>query len=100
MMSDILSLLEQTHQRLINANKQMPNVISEELLSNLANAVDALTQQKSGAYEQAQDTIAQMAQYYPQLVPAIDRKLLWLLGGNCLHILTDEEIQSFQAQDD
>ena len=100
MMSETLSLLQQTQERLIKAHQQMPDLVSDELLNNLAAAVDALTEQHPQAYDQAQDTIAQMAQYYPQLVPAIDRKLLWLLGGNCLHFLTDEEIAQFQLDDD
>lgn len=100
MMSETLELLQQTQERLIKANQQMPDMVSEELLNNLAAAVNALTEQQAQAYDQAQDTIAQMAQYYPQLVPAIDRKLLWLLGGNCLHFLTDEEINQFQQEQD
>ena len=100
MISETLELLQQTQERLVKANQQMPEMVSEELLNNIKVAIDVLTDQQPEAFEQAQDTIAQMAQYYPQLVPAIDRKLLWLLGGNCLHFLTDDEITDFQQADE
>lgn len=100
MNSETLELLQQTQERLVKANQQMPEMVSEELLSNIKVAIDALTGQQPEAFEQAQDTISQMAQYYPQLVPAIDRKLLWLLGGNCLHFLTDDEITGFQQAEE
>ncbi|HBQ40088.1 MAG TPA: hypothetical protein DD808_05890, partial [Halieaceae bacterium] len=38
--------------------------------------------------------------HQPEFAPTFPRTLLWFLGGDCLHVLTDEEIATFQALDE
>ncbi len=37
---------------------------------------------------------------YPQFGPLVPRDLLWFLGGDCLHVMPDEEIAQHQALDE
>ncbi|MEM9256136.1 MAG: PA2817 family protein [Pseudomonadota bacterium] len=37
---------------------------------------------------------------YPQLAPLFPRQVLWFLGGDCLHLMADDEIAAFQQLDD
>ena len=38
--------------------------------------------------------------HQPEFAPTFPRSLLWFLGGDCLHVLTDQEIATFQALDE
>ncbi|MEQ9462856.1 MAG: PA2817 family protein [Haliea sp.] len=38
--------------------------------------------------------------HHPEFAPTFPRSLLWFLGGDCLHVMTDEEIATFQALDE
>lgn len=38
--------------------------------------------------------------HHPDFAPTFPRTLLWFLGGDCLHVMTDEEIATFQALDE
>jgi hypothetical protein len=38
--------------------------------------------------------------HHPEFAPTFPRSLLWFLGGDCLHVLTDEEVATFQALDE
>lgn len=50
--------------------------------------------------QQGQQLLCQLIALYPQLSHLINRQLLWRLGGDCLHYMTDEEISRFQQVDE
>ena len=95
-----LGLLKNTQTRLLNASKQDSTAISEEILQQLQLAIDQLVQQTGSGYESGHDLLANIATHHPQLMPAIDRDLLWFFGGDCLHFLADDEIERFQRLED
>lgn len=35
--------------------------------------------------------------HHPEFAPTFPRSLLWFLGGDCLHVMADEEIAIFQS---
>ena len=44
-----------------------------------------------------QDILCQVIQRYPQIAHLVPRDLLWFFAGDCLHYLSDEEIDLYQA---
>ena len=44
-----------------------------------------------------QDILTQVISRYPQIAHLIPRDLLWFFAGDCLHYLSDEEIDLYQA---
>jgi len=95
-----LELLNETHARLEKAASQSDGMISDAILQQFSDLIDQLTEHKGSAYDLGQDLLARIATHQPQLMPTIDRALLWFFGGECLHFLTDEEIERFQHLDD
>ena len=51
-------------------------------------------------YEQGQYLIERIIANYPMITPVLNRDILWILGGNCLHYLGDEEIEQYQQLDE
>lgn len=47
-----------------------------------------------------QQTVNQVVASFPTLMPYVSRDLLWFFGGDCLHFLSDEEIQAYQMIED
>jgi predicted small metal-binding protein len=43
-----------------------------------------------------QHLITQIIANYPHITPEVSRDLMWLLGGDCLHFMSDEEIELYQ----
>ncbi len=95
-LNDHIHLLQQVHERLSKAG----GIISDEILHQLAQVIDQLMQHSDSGYTQGQDWVTHVFSHHPQLSPAIDRDLLWFFGGDCLHFLTDEEIDLFQKVDE
>lgn len=96
------------YQRLINqfimAVQQQPPFIEddcdEEHLEFLR-ALEALPALAEPEYsEQGQHLICRTIAAYPHLTPLIPRDLMWHFGGDCLHFMPDEEIQTYQQLDE
>jgi len=49
---------------------------------------------------QGQYLLCRIVAAYPHLMPLLPRDLLWFFGGDCLHYMTDEEIEHFQQLDE
>lgn len=49
---------------------------------------------------EAQSLIATIIASYPHLTAFINRDMLWLLGSDCMHFLSDEEIAHYQHVDE
>ena len=62
----------------------------DELLASLP--IDPIESQYLG-----QDILTQVITRYPQIAHLIPRDLLWFFAGDCLHYLSDEEIDMYQA---
>ena len=62
----------------------------DELLASLP--IDPIESQYLG-----QDILTQVITRYPQIAHLIPRDLLWYFAGDCLHYLSDEEIDLYQA---
>lgn len=70
-------------------------------LSARLERLQEMVQARSPDYEQAgRDLLMALNQQYPGLWSAVDRRLLWFFGGDCLHLLSDEEIRSFQETEE
>ncbi|RRW66634.1 dehydrogenase [Pseudomonas fluorescens] len=61
----------------------------DELLASLP--IDPIESQYLG-----QDILTQVISRYPQIAHLIPRDLLWFFAGDCLHYLSDEEIELYQ----
>ncbi|MCD8523129.1 MAG: hypothetical protein LRY66_11015 [Saccharospirillaceae bacterium] len=99
-LNDHIHLLLQVRERLSKAQSQDGGIISDEILHQLTQVIDQLKQHTDSGYIQGQDWITHIFNHLPQLSPTIDRDLLWFFGGDCLHFLTDEEINLFQQMDE
>ncbi|WP_347908285.1 PA2817 family protein [Pseudomonas grandcourensis] len=62
----------------------------DELLASLP--IEPIESQYLG-----QDILTQVISRYPQIAHLIPRDLLWYFAGDCLHYLSDEEIDLYQA---
>jgi hypothetical protein len=62
----------------------------DELLASLP--IDPIESQYLG-----QDILTQVISRYPQIAHLIPRDLLWYFAGDCLHYLSDDEIDLYQA---
>ena len=65
----------------------------DELLASLP--IEPIESQYLG-----QDILTQVISRYPQIAHLIPRDLLWFFAGECLHYLSDEEIDMYQALDE
>jgi len=43
-----------------------------------------------------QELIVFIVANYPHITPSVNRDLFWYFGGNCLHYVSDDELQCFQ----
>lgn len=91
---------------LLAASQQQPPFNNSEPEPQAAHFLTRLTelsnceQWQDQQYQEAQQLVESIIANYPLLTPALNRDLLWLLGGNCMHFLGDEEIASFQRIDE
>ncbi len=67
-----------------------------EFLDQFAALVDDFEHHRPEAYEDGQTLLVRLVRAYPQFVPLLARDLFWLFGGECLHFMSDEEIEQFQ----
>jgi hypothetical protein len=51
-------------------------------------------------FAEGQRLICQIVASYPHLTPAVSRDLLWYFSGDCMHFLSDEEIENYSQLDE
>lgn len=51
-------------------------------------------------YSEGQTLLCQVVACYPHLTPAISRDLFWYFSGDCMHYLSDEEIDMYSQLDE
>lgn len=97
--TDALLALEKINAQLLKVKKEldMPN---DETLTQLQKLLLDFEQNTDSAILDTQQWLAKIFNFYPQLAPIIPRALLWFIGGECLHYLTDEELLSFEQTQD
>lgn len=71
-----------------------------EYLDQFAALVEDFEQHQPQAYDDGQELMIRLVRAYPQFVPLVARDLFWLFGGECLHFMSDEEIEQFQQLDE
>lgn len=71
-----------------------------EFLDQFAALVDDFEHHRPEAYEDGQTLLVRLVRGYPQYVPLLARDLFWLFGGECLHFMSDGEIEQFQQLDE
>lgn len=74
--------------------------VNIEYLNQFAALVDAFEQHAPHAYDEGQDMMVRLVRTYPQYVHLVARDLFWLFGGECLHFMSDNEIEQFQRLDE
>lgn len=95
-----IELLKQVQQRLRRAADNDSQLIAAEILQQLEQVIEQLVQRTDSAYQDGQDWLMSILTHQPQLTPTINRDLLWFFGGDCLHFMTDAEIELFQQLDE
>ncbi|MFC3680167.1 PA2817 family protein [Bacterioplanoides pacificum] len=95
-----IELLKQVQQRLQRAADNDSQLIAAEILQQLEQVIEQLVQRTDSAYQDGQDWLMSILTHQPQLTPTINRDLLWFFGGDCLHFMTDAEIELFQQLDE
>lgn len=95
-----IQLLNDTLLRMQRANQHQPETIASEILHQLKQLIEQLTERSDSAYAAGQDWLMTILVHQPQLTPVIDRDLLWFFGGECLHFMADDEIDLFQKLDE
>lgn len=96
--TDALLALQKINTQLLQVKKEldMPN---NETLDQLKKLLIDFEQSTDSAILDSQQWLAKIFNFYPQLAPIIPRALLWFVGGECLHYLTDEELRAFEEVD-
>lgn len=98
----------QFHRKLLQALQQaaahaLPaNELSEED-QELLEQLDQIANSKSfdeAFFATGQRALCRIVAAHPFLAPQVPRDLFWLLGGDCLHFMPDEEISLYQQLDE
>lgn len=95
-----VQLLKNVQDRLTKAQENAPDLLSDDILHQLEQVINSILEQSDSGFSLGQDWMVQMFTHLPQFNPAIERELLWFFGGECLHFLSDEEIERFQQADE
>jgi hypothetical protein len=90
--------LQQLH---LQARQALSATGSEQALEIIDERFEAILSALDSGQEYtylAQDAVSNLITMHPNLTHLVPRELLWQLGGSCLHILSDEEIDQFSQQ--
>jgi hypothetical protein len=68
---------------------------AEDPIRELATAFATL-QDDPELYSRGPELVTRLFSSCPLLAPRFPRDLLWFLGGDCLHLMPDEEIDGYQ----
>ena len=88
-----LELLSDFAQTMGTRTEHLP---PEDSLRELAAAFQALSNSEGDLYEDGTSLVSRLFITYPDFAPTLPRELLWFLGGDCLHYMPDDEIDTFQ----
>ncbi|MBA4501496.1 PA2817 family protein [Marinobacterium marinum] len=74
--------------------------VNLEFLDQFAELVEGYETHQPDAFNNGQDLMVRLVRTYPQYVHLVARDLFWLFGGECLHFMSDDEIEQFQQLDE
>ncbi len=80
----------------LNKVKTEINIPNDETFNQLQQLIVDFSEKKEYAILDCQQWLGHIFNFYPQLAPLVPRALLWFAGGECLHYLTDDELQHFE----
>ncbi len=71
---------------------------TEDAIRELLEGFAQLSQHLAGddALERGQTLLCRIIAHFPDLTPMMHRDLLWYFGGDCLHFLSDSELEQYQ----
>lgn len=72
----------------------------EQLLAAFERLLELMAALSPEYEHQGRVVLTRIQSQLPDLWPHVDRRLLWFFGGDCLHFLSDEEIDAFEAAED
>ena len=75
--------------------RQCEETSQEDPLRALSDGFDAIAS-GDGLYEDGPEVIMRLFTSCPQFAPFFPREILWFLGGDCLHVMPDVEIDIYQ----
>ncbi|MEE4302019.1 MAG: PA2817 family protein [Pseudomonadales bacterium] len=70
----------------------------ERFLARFERLCEALANGSADYEFEGRELLGAMQAGYPELWAALDRRLLFFFGGECLHFLDDAELDLFQAE--
>lgn len=73
---------------------------AEEIIALFQECITLYQEHSDEAFDQGQTLMIRLVRNYPQLTQMFARDLLWLFGGDCIHYLSDQEVEQFQALDE
>ena len=94
---DYCLVLLQNFAELMSAESEKAS--KDDPIRKLAAGFAAIAQGE-GLYERGPGLIALLFGSCPHLAPVFPRELLWFFGGDCLHYLSDTELEAFQILDE
>ena len=71
----------------------------EDTLRELSAAFSELASGERDFYIEGPGLVERLFVTYPDFAPTFPRDLLWFLGGECLHLMADSEIELYQELD-
>lgn len=88
-----LGLLKEFCRDLVQRVDHLPE---DDPLRELTDAFGQLSEAPAELYGTGPALVHRLFTTYPELAPVFPRQLLWFLGGECLHLMPDEEIEQYQ----
>lgn len=93
----LLNNLQHQLQQLADSNA-MEDFEDSPLPEKLLDIIQRIPEES--ALFEAQQLISNFIGNFPQLTPMVSRDLLWLLGGDCLHWMPEDEVELYQQLDE
>ncbi|MBN7798852.1 PA2817 family protein [Parahaliea mediterranea] len=69
-------------------------------LRELALGCQQAGRDSEGLYAEGPSLLSRLFTTFPEFAPTVPRELLWFLGGECLHYLSDDELDLYQRLDE
>jgi hypothetical protein len=89
----LASSLKQSQQQI-----ELDTSTSENIEQQVEQLLEALNNDQDYAFI-GQDLISHIFTMHPNIAHIIPRDLIWLLGGPCLHYMSDEELDKYNELD-
>ncbi|SIS81595.1 PA2817 family protein [Neptunomonas antarctica] len=98
-----IELLKQTYNHILQFSPFCQDEMSaqdSEFLQRFNELISETTDVQASYIESGQALMTGWIRAYPELAPLMPRDLLFFFGGECLHFMPDDELQTFQELDE